>query len=62
MYESNPYQLINTLLNKNILVEINLTSNETLLGVQGDDHSVRLYMRYGVPIAISMIQGCHLII
>ncbi|WP_367363981.1 hypothetical protein [Candidatus Tisiphia endosymbiont of Nedyus quadrimaculatus] len=53
MHESNPYQLINTLLNKNILVEINLTSNETLLGVQGNDHPVRLYMRYGVPIAIS---------
>ncbi|WP_341747279.1 hypothetical protein [Candidatus Tisiphia endosymbiont of Dascillus cervinus] len=53
MHESNPYQLINTLLNKNILVEINLTSNEALLGVQGNDHPVRLYMQYGVPIAIS---------
>lgn len=39
MHESKPYQLINTLLNKNILVEINLTSNEALLGVQGNRSS-----------------------
>lgn len=30
-----------------------MTSNEALLGVQGNDHPVRLYMQYGVPIAIS---------
>ncbi len=52
MHESNPYQLINALLEKNILIEINLTSNEFILGVVGDNHPVKLYMRYGVPIAI----------
>ncbi|MCC8398746.1 MAG: hypothetical protein LN569_05650 [Rickettsia endosymbiont of Labidopullus appendiculatus] len=52
MHESNPYQLINTLLEKNILIETNLTSNEFILGVAGDNHPIKLYMRYGVPIAI----------
>lgn len=62
MHESNPYQLINTLLNKNVLVEINLTSNKALLGVQGDDHPVRLYgMEYQLQFLL-MIQGCHVII
>ncbi|MCC8483533.1 MAG: hypothetical protein LN561_03115 [Rickettsia endosymbiont of Labidopullus appendiculatus] len=52
MHESNPYQLIRTLVEKNIPVEINLSSNEFILGVVGDDHPIKLYMRYGVPIAI----------
>lgn len=37
---------------KNIPIEINLSSNEFILGVVGDDHPIKLYMRYGVPIAI----------
>ncbi|WP_341756157.1 MULTISPECIES: adenosine deaminase family protein [unclassified Candidatus Tisiphia] len=52
MHESNPYQLISTLLEKNALIEINLTSNEFILGIAGDNHPIKLYMRYGIPIAI----------
>lgn len=38
---------------RNVLVEINLTSNDQILGVSGDDHPLPEYMKYGVPVAIS---------
>ena len=38
---------------RNVLVEINLTSNDQILGVSGDDHPLPIYMKYGVPVAIS---------
>lgn len=37
----------------NIPVEINLTSNEFILGVKNDEHPVRLYTDNGVPVVIS---------
>jgi putative adenosine deaminase len=37
----------------NIPVEINLTSNEFILGVKDDEHPVRLYTNNGVPVIIS---------
>lgn len=36
-----------------VLVEINLTSNDTILGVKGADHPLHLYLAYGVPVALS---------
>jgi adenosine deaminase len=36
-----------------VMVEINLTSNDQILGVSGDDHPMPVYMKYGVPVAIS---------
>lgn len=38
---------------KKIPVEINLTSNEFILGVKGNDHPVMLYHQAGVPLIIS---------
>ena len=38
---------------RNVLVEINLTSNDQILGVSGDDHPLPIYIKYGVPVAIS---------
>ena len=35
------------------MVEINLTSNRDILGVEGDAHPLKLYMQYGVPVALS---------
>jgi len=34
-------------------VEISLTSNDVILGVQGKDHPLPLYRKYHVPVAIS---------
>lgn len=38
---------------RNVMVEINLTSNDQILGVSGDDHPLPIYIKYGVPVAIS---------
>ena len=38
---------------RRILVEINLTSNDVILGVYGARHPFDTYRRYGVPIALS---------
>ncbi len=35
------------------MVEINLTSNDVILGVKGSDHPMALYREYGVPMALS---------
>src|SRR4029077_6567374 len=33
--------------------ENNLTSNDQILNVSGDEHPLPVYMKYGVPVAIS---------
>lgn len=38
---------------KDIPVEINLTSNEFILGVKGEAHPVNIYRKYGVPFVLS---------
>jgi adenosine deaminase len=35
------------------MVEINLTSNDVILGVRGADHPLRAYLAAGVPVALS---------
>lgn len=53
MLEKDPIGLMKEMAARNILVEINLTSNDQILGVSGDDHPLPTYMKYGVPVAIS---------
>ncbi len=53
MLEKDPLGLLKEMAAKNVLVEINLTSNDQILGVSGDDHPLPAYMKYGVPVAIS---------
>ncbi|HEY3991020.1 MAG TPA: adenosine deaminase [Acidobacteriaceae bacterium] len=53
MYEDHPYDLLKTMAARHILVEINLTSNDVILGVKGKDHPLPLYRKYGVPVALS---------
>jgi adenosine deaminase len=38
---------------RHILVEINLSSNDQILGVRGSDHPLPAYRRAGVPLALS---------
>jgi hypothetical protein len=38
---------------RRVLVEINLTSNDTILNVAGDQHPFATYRRAGVPVALS---------
>src|SRR5208337_3268043 len=38
---------------RDVLVEIALTSNDMILNVSGDDHPLPIYMKYGVPVALA---------
>jgi len=53
MLEKDPLGLMKEMAERNILVEINLTSNDLILEVSGDDHPLPIYMKYGVPVALS---------
>ncbi|MET0156392.1 MAG: adenosine deaminase [Methyloceanibacter sp.] len=53
MYEDHPYELLKTMADKGVLVEINLTSNDLVLGVSGNKHPFAIYRKFGVPVALS---------
>jgi adenosine deaminase/adenosine deaminase CECR1 len=53
VYEKNAPLLLKMMKDKKIPVEINLTSNEFILGIKGSDHPINLYVTSGVPIVIS---------
>ncbi|QJE03156.1 adenosine deaminase [Massilia forsythiae] len=52
-HESNAPAIMKAMREKDVPVEINLTSNAFINGVQGADHPITLYRRYGVPYLIS---------
>ncbi len=53
MLEKDPIALLKEMAARNVLVEISLTSNDMILGVSGDEHPLPVYMKYGVPVALS---------
>ncbi len=53
MYEDRPHELLKELAAKHVMVEINLTSNDVILGVAGKDHPLPLYRQFHVPVALS---------
>ncbi|HEX4581386.1 MAG TPA: adenosine deaminase [Acidobacteriaceae bacterium] len=53
MYEDQPYELLKTMADRHVMVEVNLTSNDIILGMKGQDHPLPLYRKYGVPVALS---------
>ncbi len=52
-HEKKVYELLDFMKKNEIPVEINLSSNEFILGVKNDQHPIQLYHEYGVPIVIS---------
>ncbi|MFZ0307462.1 MAG: adenosine deaminase [Candidatus Sulfotelmatobacter sp.] len=53
MNETDPIALLHEMAERNVLVEIALTSNDMILGVSGEDHPLPIYMKYGVPVALA---------
>jgi adenosine deaminase len=53
MYENEPQALLKELADRHIMVEINLTSNDVILGVTAPWHPLPSYRAAGVPIALS---------
>lgn len=52
-YETDATGLLREMAQKHIMVEINLTSNDAILGVKGDQHPLHAYMAAHVPVALS---------
>ncbi len=52
-YENDAQGLLREMARKHVMVEINLTSNEGILGVKGNDHPFNLYRANNVPVALS---------
>jgi adenosine deaminase len=53
MYEDDAPGLLKEMAAKHVMVEINLTSNDGILGIKGGDHPLPMYRRAGVPVALS---------
>ncbi|HEV2579009.1 MAG TPA: adenosine deaminase [Acidobacteriaceae bacterium] len=53
LYEDNPLRLLHEMATKHIMVEVNLTSNDVILGIAGADHPLHAYLASHVPFALS---------
>jgi adenosine deaminase len=53
MYEDHPYQLLKQMAARHVMVEVNLTSNDVILGIRGKDHPFPIYRHFHVPVALS---------
>lgn len=52
-HESNPLAIMKEMHDKKIAVEVNLSSNDFILGIKDQAHPVTLYRKYGVPYVLS---------
>ncbi len=53
MYEEDAPELLKEMARKHVMVEINLTSNDGILGIKGADHPFQSYRAAHVPVALS---------
>jgi len=53
MYEDHPHELLQELAARHVMVEINLSSNESILGIARKDHPFPLYRQFGVPVSLN---------
>ncbi|HYB62068.1 MAG TPA: adenosine deaminase [Methylomirabilota bacterium] len=53
MYEDRQHDLLKEMAKLHVMVEINLSSNDAILGVSGKDHPFPIYRQFGVPVALS---------
>jgi adenosine deaminase len=53
MHEDDPHALLAEMAQRNVLVEICLSSNDLILGISGSQHPLATYLQYGVPVALA---------
>ena len=53
MHEDRPYDLLREMAAEHVMVEINLTSNDGILGITGKDHPFPIYRKFHVPVSLS---------
>jgi adenosine deaminase len=52
LQEADPESLLREMATRHVLVEIGLSSNDLILGVQGVSHPLSAYLSHGVPVAL----------
>lgn len=52
-HEDSAVALVQEMARKGVLVEINLSSNAGILGIEGAEHPLHFYMKHNVPVALS---------
>jgi adenosine deaminase/adenosine deaminase CECR1 len=52
-YENDALELLKEMRERDILVEICLTSNDVILNVRGDEHPLPVYLEAGVPVTLA---------
>jgi len=53
LYEDHPQALLHEMADKHVMVEVNLTSNDGILGIKGSAHPLHAYMAAHVPWSLS---------
>jgi adenosine deaminase len=53
MYEKNARELLAEMSKRRVAVEVNLTSNDLILGIRGDHHPFPVFRKSGVPVVLS---------
>ena len=53
MHENDSEALMREMAGRNVMVEICLTSNNTILGISGGQHPLATYLKNGVPVALA---------
>jgi adenosine deaminase len=53
MHETDADSLLREMARRNVMVEICLSSNNTILGISGAEHPLATYLKYGVPLALA---------
>jgi adenosine deaminase len=53
MHEKAAVSLMRQMARANVMVEICLSSNDSILGVSGPRHPLATYLKYGVPVALA---------
>jgi hypothetical protein len=53
MHEDRSDELLQEMARRNVLVEICLSSNDSILGISGPQHPLATYLKYGVPVALA---------
>jgi adenosine deaminase len=53
MYDPDPAGLLQAMARRHIAVEVSLSSSDVILGVRGERHPLRQYLRAGVPVVIA---------
>lgn len=53
MHEHRPYELLQEMAQRGVMVEVCLSSNDLILDISGAQHPLATYLKFGVPVALA---------